>query len=342
MINKYFYRVKKTVKTHNDLLISLASKGDPVAFHALISPLLEKNYVEMRINGKSHSDSCEILFSDALTLFNSFKKSSAPDNFNEWVNEQNLINDPDQDNEKRKLSADQKSAVRQFSQELQRYLIRMTSNKKKSRFSNTVTLFSNPWFKYGSIATSVLMALLSLYLVLHFSNSAVVLIFKTSEKEYKITCPFNENVTKTIDTAKINSNNTTEINDSTSEESADSLSDKENKNDEELTKSVSVKKKIAKPNPVSYNPKPAKPVYTPKPEPQQITPKPKPVPIPAPEPVAQPVEQPVTEPTVSQAAPAPVTQSITVNETEPDESSSPQQSTSQSTYSEPESEPYTD
>lgn len=338
MINKYFYRVKKTVKTHNDLLISLASKGDPVAFHALISPLLEKNYIEMRINGKSHSDSCEILFSDALTLFNFFKKSSAPDNFDEWVNEQNLINVPDQDKEDRKLSADQKSAVRQFSQELQRYLIRMTSNSKFSRFSNTVTLFSNPWFKYGSIAASVLLALLSLYLVLLFSNSAIILIFKTSEKEYTITYPFNENVTKTIDTTKIDTNKTTENSDSSSEESADSLSDTVDQNDENLTKSVPEKKNIAKPNPVSYNPKPAKPVYTPKPEPQQITPKPKPVPIPAPEPV----EQPVTEPTVSQAAPAPVTQSITVNETEPDESSSPQQSTSQSTYSEPESEPYTD
>jgi len=146
----------------------------------------------MRINGKSHSDACDILFSDALTLFNSLKKSAIPDNFNDWVSEQDLINEPDHETELRKLSPDQKSTVKQFSLELQRYLVRMTSDRKYSRFSKTNSFFSNSWFKYGFIAALILIVLISLYFIFYFSNTALVLTFKAQENEYKISFPFKE------------------------------------------------------------------------------------------------------------------------------------------------------
>lgn len=316
--------MKKILKTNNDLLVSLASNGDPVAFYALMSHSLELNYVKMRLNGKSHSDTCKILFPDTLSLFNALKKSPEPNNFAEWVIEQNLITIPEQEAEPQKLSPEQLSAVNLFSTELQRYLVRMTSDRKKPRVSNSDSIFAKPWFKYAAVGSGAVLVMLVLYFILSLSNSAIILMLKTTNNEYHISYPFTEIApvnASVVDSAIIDS--ISKVKDSTIKALEDSLAKEKERAEIKSTHAKKRTEHVAR-----ATPKPPKPVAPPPPKPIEPTPPQQDFSSFVPEPTEPETTEPVSSPAIPQS--------------EPEPSSSDNSTPSQNSYSEIESTPYSE
>lgn len=176
--------MKNNACSKEELLISLASKGDAAAFYTLALPFFETEYLNLRHNGSTHTDAVEKILPDSSVLFKKII-GNKPADFNEWFKNNSEISIPELD-EVAIIDIDKDMAAQQnhFLQELQLHLLRTASefnNRKRKKF---LEFLRNPRTKMISGISATLLLFLLLFLLLHVTGSSVNIEFKNAKKEF--------------------------------------------------------------------------------------------------------------------------------------------------------------
>lgn len=176
--------MKNKACSKEELLISLASKGDAAAFYTLAMPYFETEYLNLRHNGSTHTDAVEKILPDSSVLFKKIIGNN-PTDFNEWFKNNSEISIPEFE-EIAFITIDKDMSAQQnhFLQEIQLHLLRTASefnNKKRKKF---LEFLRNPRTKMITGTSMALLLFLVLFLLLHITDSSVLIGFKHAEKEF--------------------------------------------------------------------------------------------------------------------------------------------------------------
>ncbi|MCX7726346.1 MAG: hypothetical protein N2053_05810 [Chitinispirillaceae bacterium] len=74
------------IQSQQELIKSLAHKGDPTAFFTLISPYLRKKYLKERVEGKEHKEIVKKLIYEAVEYLSEIQELTQ-EKFNHWIEE---------------------------------------------------------------------------------------------------------------------------------------------------------------------------------------------------------------------------------------------------------------
>ncbi|NLD98916.1 MAG: hypothetical protein GX640_03500 [Fibrobacter sp.] len=188
--------MKKNIQTPQDLIISLASKGDPTAFYSLVVKQLEKKYLHLRSNGTSHDDATQAVLSEAASLFDKLK-GIHPLDFDEWLDSQIEPIPPAEDVAEFSIENNLSHECNIFLRKLQQSLIRQVSKMdKKKNFNLFFQFLSKRLLNRPLIITitAIIVIILSFYLYLVGSRSNIRIVYNNSHKEHSISIPFNTNI----------------------------------------------------------------------------------------------------------------------------------------------------
>jgi hypothetical protein len=176
--------MKNNACSKEELLVSLASKGDAAAFYTLALPYFETEYLNLRHNGSTHTDAVEKILPDSSALFKKII-GNKPADFNEWFKNNSEISTPEFDEVAIvDIDKDMVSQQNHFLQEIQLHLLRTASefnNKKRKKF---LEFLRNPRTKMITGVSATILLFLILFLFLHITGSTVLIRFKHAEKEF--------------------------------------------------------------------------------------------------------------------------------------------------------------
>ncbi|NLL13713.1 MAG: hypothetical protein GX267_09930 [Fibrobacter sp.] len=176
--------MKNKACSKEELLISLASKGDAAAFYTLARPYFEIEYLNLRHNGSTHTDAVEKILPDSSALFKKIIGNN-PTDLNEWFKNNSEISIPEF-GEVAIVNIDKDMAAQQnhFLQEIQLHLLRTASEFNKKRRKKFLEFLRNPRTKMVAGTSAALLLFLILFLLLHLTDSSVHIGFKHAGKEF--------------------------------------------------------------------------------------------------------------------------------------------------------------
>lgn len=176
--------MKNKACSNEELLISLASKGDAAAFYTLARPYFETEYLNLRHNGSTHTDAVEKILPDSSVMFKKLIGTN-PTDFNEWFKNNSEISIPEFD-EVAFISIDKDIAAQQnhFLQEIQSHLLRTASEFNTKKRKKFLKFLRNPKTKMIAGISAALLLLIVLFLLLHTTDSSVHIGFKHAGKEF--------------------------------------------------------------------------------------------------------------------------------------------------------------
>lgn len=176
--------MKNKACSKEELLISLASKGDAAAFYTLAKPYFETEYLNLRHNGSTHTDAVEKILPDSSVLFRKII-GNKPTDFNEWFKNNSEISIPEfEEVAFINIDKDMTAQQRHFLQETQLHLLRTASEFNNKKRKKVLQFLRNPRTKMitGTLATLLLFVVL--FLLLHVTGSSVLIGFKHAKKEF--------------------------------------------------------------------------------------------------------------------------------------------------------------
>lgn len=240
----FLITMKNKACSNEELLISLASKGDAAAFYTLSSSYFKSEYLNLRHNGNTHSDAVEKILPDSSVMFRKIIGNN-PTNFNEWFKNNSEFSTPELD-EVAFITIDNDLAAQQnhFLQELQLHLLRTASefnNKKRKKF---LEFLRNPRTKMVAGISGALLLLVVLFLLLHFSGSSVLIEFNHAGKEFSFVIGSTPQKISVIDSIPVVSNADSSIIDSTAKDTVSAKT-------EEKEPEPPPVKKVYRPKPVT-------------------------------------------------------------------------------------------
>ena len=120
--------MKKKISTYEELLLSLAVKGDPTAFYSIANSYFKERYFKLREENNSPEETAKNLLPLSGKLFRSFQESR-PENFEKWFRGSLGFSDDIEYN----LEAYQhlETEYSLFQKELQTYLMKFCIAKSK-------------------------------------------------------------------------------------------------------------------------------------------------------------------------------------------------------------------
>lgn len=183
----FLITMTKIATTKEDILISLASKGDAAAFYSIAAPYFEIEYLNLRHNGSTHNDATEKILTDSSELFKKLL-GTQPADFNDWF-KSNSETSSDNSEEIALFSAETNLPAERnhFLHELQLHLLRTASEFNNKKRKKILLALRNPKLKLFSGIAAILILIITVFLFLHTTNSSVTLSYSSSDKEYKVT-----------------------------------------------------------------------------------------------------------------------------------------------------------
>jgi hypothetical protein len=180
--------MKNHISTQEELLILLSSNGDGAAFFILTSSELEKFYINLRHNGKTHEEATNSTLTEADMLFGTIKKSAFHGNFIEWFEKhfQGVI--PESEETHFTIDTNLNADKSLFLKILQRHLLKNSTNSEKKHHKKLLSIHHN--------AFRIIIAIIALtgilggaYMLLVVKDSTIRLVYLTPKNEYCLEIP---------------------------------------------------------------------------------------------------------------------------------------------------------
>lgn len=180
--------MKKLIKTYDELLVSLASKGDPVAFYNLSLSYFQNQYISLRQDGKNDAEARKKILNSASEMY---KKLSGSKQINIDALFQEEVSESASDTAEfhlEKTSYDRECSIAM--NVLNRHLQKLSGRQNHKKISEKSRLFRNPFVKSAVFVALAAILFTGLYIGLHLSGTFVQFSFNHKGKELSFSFPF--------------------------------------------------------------------------------------------------------------------------------------------------------
>jgi hypothetical protein len=161
--------MRKSIKTYDELLVSLASKGDPIAFFNLSLSYFRNQYNSLRQEGKNDTEARKKILSIASEMYKKVLHSKQ-------IDIQTLLQSEtaESGSESAEFHLESVSFDRECSSvmnALNRHLQKLSSRHSIKKLSDKSRLFANPVVKPIVLTVTVILLLAGLYAGMHISGT---------------------------------------------------------------------------------------------------------------------------------------------------------------------------
>jgi len=178
--------MKKSITTYDDLLVSLASRGDPIAFYNLSLPYFRNQYDSLRQEGKTDAEARKKILSIASDMYKKVLNSKQID-----INTLFHTETAESDSESAEFHLESTSFDRECSSvmnALNRHLQKLSSRHNIKKLSDKNRLFTNPVVKPIVLTLTVVLLLTGLYAGMYLSG--IYFKFSIYHKEKAVSFSF--------------------------------------------------------------------------------------------------------------------------------------------------------
>jgi hypothetical protein len=184
--------MKKIIQNQESLLLSHAIMGDATAFFTLVDPIMRHRYATLRKSGILNEQVTETLYQKANLLFLQIQKNK-PENFDFWIKKEIEFEEATEDFSPAEFSNKEISA---FSNKLHHYLQKGAYQTQKKTPKLVPLLLNRRPLLIIFIITGILV---SLFIVLFISKSAINIQILTKSNDYSISFPIKKVSLKDIE-----------------------------------------------------------------------------------------------------------------------------------------------